>query len=225
MAYVRPSSALLGFCLLASGEASLLRKDDGKHPPAPAHAPRGIFVKREVNFVEEGSSLAISIVPRPGKGAGGCIGKDIYGDDRCGFAWGTNMHLKVGARLKAPLEQGSVISFSAPPPFFNSRGPSKALPVYLRRARPVQVECPACSPAGLRNCTVPFLNRELNIRVPPCPVKAGDVSFVDADFTVPHHEMTANLEGRMTLNIHVQREDGSDVGKMVVYTNMGPIVP
>jgi len=185
---------------------------------------KGVRFVRNITDVEEGSTLLMQMVPHQVTWAddeepppSSCLAHDSFGDNRCRFEYGTKLRLKVKAKIGKPIEEGSTITIDIPKP----TAPKNSMAaMFLRNVEPIHVECPACSATA---CSVSYMGHDLHMKMPACPIPAGETTFVDKVFPIPSLPGLGSAEGTMLMKMGLKREDGSTLANVHMRMGMGSL--
>jgi len=197
------------------GEAEVQAETAGLTPSFDKkRRARGFRFSRNTTEVEEGSSLLLSMTGPEGGAA--CEAEDAFGGRRCRLPWGSKVRVKYAVKLGKPLDAGSTITLDIPRP--QATGMASLL---ARRVEPAHLSCPACTPT--KSCSVTYMGRNLTVKMPPCPIPAGEKTFIDKELVLPNFPILNTVDGSVVTSVHLKREDGSSVARITTKMWMGPL--
>mmetsp|Transcript_88370 Transcript_88370/g.205601 ORF Transcript_88370/g.205601 Transcript_88370/m.205601 type:complete len:284 (-) Transcript_88370:106-957(-) len=183
----------------------------------------GVRFSRNISKVEEGSHMTMLMNVQQATYADddpstvSCSEHDRFGDNHCQFLFGSNLHMKVSAKIGRPVKEGSRIIIDVPRPYA-----AKGMAAMLAsRMKPLHVECPACSPS--QSCTISYMEHNTTIKIPPCPIPAGETVFVDKTFPLPSVPGIKSVEGHVSLHMNLIREDASTLGEVAMKFGVGSL--
>mmetsp|Transcript_15667 Transcript_15667/g.44941 ORF Transcript_15667/g.44941 Transcript_15667/m.44941 type:complete len:245 (-) Transcript_15667:144-878(-) len=208
-------------------DRSLLLLDLGGRAAAEKpKGPRGVRFSRNITHIEQGSHMSMLMSTNQNTWADddpdalGCMGHDKWGDNQCRFEYGSNLKFKVSAKIGKPVKAGSKIVIDVPKPHFG-KGSMAMAAAFIGRIKPMHMECPACTSEG--KCTVEYMDNKIELKIPPCPIPAGETVFVDKTFPLPQVPGLNSAEGSMLVNMTATREDGSVLGQVSLKFGMGSL--
>lgn len=188
--------------------------------------PRGVRFLRQATEVEPESNLTLQIryntktYADDDESTMACLEKDAYGDNRCRMPFGNGVHMKVSAKIGRPIEEGSTIIFDIPKPTI-AKGNMVAM--FASKVEAAHIECPACTPTEA--CNITYMGHKVTLKMPPCPIPAGEKVFVDKDFPIPSVPMLSKVEASCLMNMTLKREDGSQLAHLSMKMGMGSLTP
>eukprot|EP00495_Collosphaeridae_sp_1-RS-2012_P002322 TRINITY_DN201_c0_g1_i2.p1 TRINITY_DN201_c0_g1~~TRINITY_DN201_c0_g1_i2.p1 ORF type:complete len:173 (+),score=17.03 TRINITY_DN201_c0_g1_i2:65-583(+) len=97
----------------------------------------------------------------------GCDTKDQYGSNDCTLNWGETYHVAFQGSIGEDITAGAMFNIEAKVLF-----------------KTVNINCAFCG----KNCTFTIESKDISIKMPDCPIKAGSEPQTLVNFTLPAND-------------------------------------